>query len=96
MSYELPSGRVILFFCRHYKDTILAVGLSSISGYILRLFPLAKAGIQNIKTSEGICEGECHFGGFGAEAGRCAVGQSDSQLFVFRFTCNKKFRFIYI
>ena len=69
MSYELPSGRVISFFCRHYKDTILAVGLSSNSGYILRLFPLAKAGIQNIKTSEGICEGECNFDGFGAEAG---------------------------
>jgi hypothetical protein len=69
MSYELPSGWVISFFCRHYKDTILAVGLSSNWGYFLRLFPLAKAGIQNIKTSEGICEGECHFGGFGVEAG---------------------------
>lgn len=63
---------------------ILAVGLSSNSGYILRLFPLAKAGIQNIKTSEEICEGECHFGGFGAEAGEGAVEQSDSQLFVFK------------
>ena len=69
MSYELPSGRVISFFCRHYKDTILAVGLSSNWGYILHLFPLEKAEIQNIKTSEEICEGECHFGGFGAEAG---------------------------
>jgi hypothetical protein len=57
--------------------------LSSISGYFLRLFPLAKAGIQNIKTSEGICEGECHFGGFGAEVGGGA--QSGSQIVSYLF-----------
>ena len=87
MSY-LPDG-VISFFCRHYKDTILAVGLSSISGCFFLDFPLAKAEFPNIKANASICEGECVFeadfeADFGAELQAGAVGQSDSQLFVFK------------